>query len=80
MNDLQSISNGILAGMLAELARKKNPHSDIIEEAARRLRLMPSLKVATKVPTELLKNGSPTEIIEELTIEIAHLKRLLQGW
>jgi hypothetical protein len=26
---LETISNGILAGMLSELARKKNPHSDI---------------------------------------------------
>lgn len=79
MSDLQSISNGVLAGMLAELARKKNPHSDILKETARRLRLMPSHNVATKVPTELLKNGSPTENIEALVTEITHLKRLLQG-
>lgn len=80
MSDLQSISNGVLAGMLAELARKKNPHSDILEETARRLRLMPSHKVATKVNNEVLANGAPDEIIAELVTEIAHLKRLLQGW
>ena len=78
MRDLQTISHGVLAGMLAEIAKTNPKYEDPLTEAARRLRLMPSHKVATKVPNELLKNGEPEEIIAGLVTEIAHLKRLLQ--
>jgi hypothetical protein len=79
MKDLQTISHGVLAGMLTEIAKRNPRYSEAIVEAARRLRLMPSHKAATKVKTEVLQNGAPDEIIAELITEIAHLKRLLQG-
>lgn len=77
MSDLHDISHGVLAGMLHELsASSKQP--DVLMEAARRLSLMPSHKVATKVHNEVLANGAPDEIIAALITEITHLKRLLQ--
>ena len=72
---LETISNGILAGMLSELA--VSTRSELVTEAARRIGLLPSHSTVAPIRDELMANGSPSEIIAELVAENIKLRHLL---
>jgi hypothetical protein len=72
---LETISNGILAGMLSELA--VSMRSELVTEAARRIGLLPSHSTVAPIRDELMANGSPSEIIAELVAENIKLRHLL---
>lgn len=74
---LQTISNGILAGMLNGIATTKDARADLITEAARRIALMPSHGTVKPIRDELMANGAPSEIIAELVAENVKLRHLL---
>ena len=77
MSDLQQLAPGIIAGMLAELAKQVPTHADLITEAARRIELLPSHGVVKPIRDELMANGSPSEIIAELINANVKLRRLI---
>jgi hypothetical protein len=79
MTLLQSISNGILAGMLEGIATTNDARAELIMEAARRISLMPSYGTVAPLRDELMANGSPSEIIAELVAENMKLRHLLNA-
>ncbi len=79
MTLLQSISNGILAGMLEGIATTNDARAELIMEAARRISLMPSHSTVAPIRDELMANGSPSEIIAELVAENMKLRHLLNA-
>lgn len=74
---LQSLSNGILAGMLNGIATSNDTNAELITEAARRIALLPSHGTVKPIRDELMANGSPSEIIAELVAENVKLRHLL---
>ena len=76
---LETISNGILAGMLRGIATTKDARAELINEAARRIGLMPSHGTVAPIRDELMANGSPSEIIAELVAENIKLRHLLNA-
>ena len=79
MTLLQSISNGILAGMLEGIATTKDARAELITEAARRISLLPSHGTVAPIRDELMANGAPSEIIAELVAENIKLRHLLNA-
>lgn len=77
MSDLQQLAPGIIAGMLAELAKQVPTYADLITEAARRIALLPSHGAVKPIRDELMANGAPSDIIEELVAENVKLRHLL---
>jgi len=76
---LETISNGILAGMLRGIATTKDARAELITEAARRIGLLPSHSTVAPIRDELMANGSPSEIIAELVAENIKLRHLLNA-
>ena len=76
---LETISNGILAGMLRGIATTKDARAELIIEAARRIGLLPSHGTVAPIRDELMANGSPSEIIAELVAENIKLRHLLNA-
>lgn len=74
---LETISNGILAGMLNGIATSNDTNAELITEAARRIALLPSHGAVKPIRDELMANDAPSEIIAELVAENVKLRHLL---